>query len=107
MARASTIGATTIHEAFTGHSGAVTKGGAIKAAEAVTLRRAGKNVVVCGPDGRANRMRAEEIERQANGNIKHCGPHPNAGPHALYHYQPFARPPEGHTFYETTVRKAQ
>ena len=42
----------------------------------------------------------------ANGNPKRCPPHPNAGVHALPHYQPDPRPPDGHTFYETTNLKA-
>jgi hypothetical protein len=95
-----------VFEAYTGPGGSVHRGAKINLKRAEALRRSGRDVVVCGADDSSNRERAASIERNANGAIKHCGPHPNAGPNALWHYQPHSRPPEGHTFYETTTRKA-
>jgi hypothetical protein len=74
--------------------------------QAEALRRQGREVVVCGPNLAANRALAQAIEHDANGSYKRCPPHPNAGPHALPHYQPDPRPPAGHTFYETLNRHA-
>ena len=82
------------------------RGAKITSTEAHVLRQRGKNVVVCGPDATANRQRAESLEKHVSKRIKHCGPHPNAGPNVLWHFQPDPRPPEGHTFYETSTRKA-
>ncbi len=96
-----------IYEASLGRDGAVKKGNKITQAQAVALRRIGKDVVVCGPDLAANRDLAKAIEGNANGRWKRCPPHPNAGAHALPHYQPDPRPPDGHTFYETPNRKAK
>src|SRR5215472_12269568 len=95
-----------IFEASLGLRGAVIKGAAITQAEAEARRKAGRDVVVCGPDLAANRRLAGTIEANANGKVKRCPPHSSAGPHALPHYQPDPRPPEGHTFYETPHRKA-
>ena len=61
---------------------------------------------MCGDDLAANRRLAGEIERNATGGVKRCPPHDSAGEHALPHYQPDPRPPDGHTFYETPHRKA-
>jgi hypothetical protein len=47
------------------------------------------------------------IEINVNGKVKHCGPHPNARMHALWHFQPDSRGPKGHTFYESFGRSAQ
>jgi hypothetical protein len=96
-----------VYEASPGAAGAVRKGREITQAEAEALRRAGQDVVVCGPDLNGNRALAQTIERNANGSYKRCPPHKNAGPRALPHFQPDPRPPEGHTFYETDRRKAQ
>lgn len=95
-----------IHEASLGPDGSVINGIEIARAVAEDLRRQGRDVVICGPDLTANRTLARDIEQGANGAYKRCGPHPNAGPNALPHYQPDPRPPEGHTFYETPNRKA-
>lgn len=95
-----------IHEATLGANGAVTKGTAITQAQAESERRAGRDIVVCGPDHAANRRLAGQIELGANGSAKRCPPHPSAGAHALPHYQPDPRPPAGHAFYETSNRKA-
>ena len=75
--------------------------------EAVDRRKNGYNVVVCGPDPKANRTRAEQIEINANGNVVHHGPSGTAGVNALWHYQPNPRGPQGHTFYESSGRSAR
>jgi hypothetical protein len=95
-----------VFEATLGADGAVKKGALIAMAAAVTARRSGNDVVVCGSDLAANRRLAGYIEATANGAGKRCPPHVNAGPLALPHYQPDPRPPKGHTFYETPNRKA-
>jgi hypothetical protein len=95
-----------LHEASLESGGSVIKGSVITRAEAEDLRRQGRDVVVCGTDLAANRSLARAIEQGANGSCKRCGPHANAGPNALPHFQPDPRPPEGHTFYETPNRKA-
>jgi hypothetical protein len=95
-----------LFEATLGANGSVIRGAAITQAEAEARRQAGLEVVVCGPDLSANRRLAGTIEINANGSAKRCPPHANAGAHALRHYQPDPRPPEGHTFYETPNRKA-
>jgi len=96
----------TIYEATLGATGAVVKGQTISQAQAEARRKAGQDVVVCGPNLAANRRLAGSIERNANGSAKRCPPHANAGVHALPHYQPDPRPPTGHTFYETPNLKA-
>jgi hypothetical protein len=96
-----------IFEATLGFDGSVTKGKAITQAEAETRRKAGDDVVVCGPDLRANRSLAFTIEHNANGKVKLCPPHASAGNLSLPHCQPDPRPPDGHTFYETPKRKAK
>jgi hypothetical protein len=95
-----------VFEASLGASGSVVKGNALTQAQAEARRRAGLDVVVCGPDLAANRSLAGAIERNANGSAKRCPPYASAGPYALPHYQPDPRPPAGHTFYETPNRKA-
>ena len=96
-----------IHEATLGANGSVKKGIAVTQFQAEALRKAGKDVVVCSSDLAANRALAQSIEMSANGKYKCCPPHASAGAHALPHFQPVARPPAGHTFYETPNRKAK
>jgi hypothetical protein len=100
--------APTIHEAdlASGPSGAVVRGAEMDVPAAVARRRAGGDVVVCGDDVDANRRLAQAIE-SAVGPCIRSEPHAKAGPFALPHYQPNPRPPAGHTFYETTRRKAR
>ena len=87
-------------------NGAVHRGNKLTLAQAVESRKKGYNVVVTGPDTKANRARAEEIETSANGSVIHHPPHVNAGANALYHFQPQAGSPQGHTFYESIGRSA-
>lgn len=96
-----------IHEATLGEKGSVLKGKTITQAEAESKRKSGDDVVVCGSNLTANRSLALSIEGNANTKAKRCPPHPQAGDHALPHYQPDPRPPAGHTFYETPNRKAK
>jgi hypothetical protein len=98
----------TIHEAElgSGASGAVLYGAEIDIAGAVARRQAGKNVVVRGNDTDANRRLARTIEETV-GSARRGEPHERAGAGALPHFQPSKRPPEGHTFYETSRRKAR
>jgi hypothetical protein len=96
-----------IFEATLGANGAVKKGIAVTQFQAEAARKAGRDIVVCGPDLAVNRAMAQSIEVNANGKCKRCPPHASAGSHALPHYQPDAMPPEGHTFYETPNRKAK
>jgi hypothetical protein len=99
---------TTIHEAelASGPSGAVIRGTAIDFGTAVARRQAGKDVVVCGDDLKANRRQAEQIEA-AVGPWVRSAPHKQAaGPSALPHFQQQDENHEGHTFYETPNRRA-
>ena len=95
-----------IREATLLATGAVKKGNVITQAAAEALRRNGQDVVVCGPQHRANMNLAHDIEHNANGRYKRCGPHAWATQNGLPHYQPDPRPPAGHTFYETANRHA-
>src|SRR5262245_50735914 len=101
-----------IHEAELepGASGRVLRGAEIDFAAAVARRRAGQNVVVIGDDQDANRRLASRIEATV-GPCLRGDPHiRHAGPYALPHYQQTRRAPPGpagHTFYETTRRKAR
>ena len=97
-----------IHQAklASGPSGAVEYGAEIDFASAVSRRRLGDNVVVRGDDVDVNRRLANSIE-SAVGPCLRSDPHRSAGSHALPHYQPQSRPPDGHTFYETPRRKAR
>src|SRR5258708_1428768 len=90
-----------IHEAILLPCGGVQRGNLITQAQAENLRHNGQDVVVCGPHHGANMNLARDIEQNANGQYKRCGPHAWAGPNGLPHYQPDPRPPDGHTFYET------
>lgn len=96
-----------VFEALLGEGGSVVKGTALTQTEAESRRKAGEDVVVCGANLSVNRSLAGTIERNANGKTKRCPPHASAGKNALPHFQPDPRPPEGHTFYETTHRKAR
>src|SRR5262245_53568162 len=97
--------ASKIFKATRGSRGRAIRGAEIPEAEAVTTRRAGGDIVVCGWHLRANRNLARRIE-SAVGPCKRQDPHRSAGPYALPHYQQITPPPEGHSFYETPNRKA-
>ncbi len=97
-----------IYEATRAKDGAVLRGVKLTQAEAVARRKAGGDIVVCGPDTPQNVQLARVIESAAAGGkpIKYEGPH---GPPPLWlpHWQQQAPPPEGHSFHETHVRKAR
>jgi hypothetical protein len=95
-----------VHEATlaAGPSGVVQKGAEIDLATAIARRKAGLDVVVCGEDRKANKAIARQIEA-AVGPYQEEAPHRKAGPHALPHFQPHPRPPDGHSFYETENRQ--
>jgi hypothetical protein len=98
---------TTIYLARSSARGAVHRSGnPIEEAEAITLRQNGQDVVVCGNDLGVNRRMAGSIEARANGRTVRHPPHISAGEHALPHFQPAIRPPQGHTYYETGRRRA-
>jgi hypothetical protein len=99
---------TTIHEAelASGASGGVFRGGAIDFDTAVAMRRAGKNVVVCGDDLKANRRQAEQIEAAVGPWVRSAPHKQSAGPRALPHFQQRQESHEGHTFYETPNLRA-
>jgi hypothetical protein len=89
-------------------SEAVDPGRLLSRAEAEKWRRAGQDVVVCGPDPFANVQLARQIEAAASpGRAKplHHGSH--LGLNSLPHWQQRIPPPEGHTFYETPARRAR
>ena len=79
----------TIHEAerASGASGGVIRGAEIDFATAVTRRQAGKDVVVCGPDLKANRRQAEQIEAAVGPWVRSAPHKQTAGPCALPHFQ--------------------
>ena len=97
-----------IHEATLacGPSGAVLKGSEIDLTTAVMRRQAGENIVVCGDDIDANRHLAQTIEASV-GPYRQERFHRKPGPLALPHFQQADKPPYGHSFYETSQRKAR
>ena len=75
-------------------------------AEAIARRQKGEDIVICGPDTFANASQAFDIESTV-GPCKPDGPHTDvAGALALPHFQQKTAPHPGHSFYETSIRKA-
>jgi hypothetical protein len=100
----------TVHEAFRapGVTGAVEYGEELTDEEAVERRRQELDVVVRGPDGRANKARAWKIESAIPGRVFMDLPHQKAGRMALPHFHHESRSPDGHTFFEDrSGRKAR
>lgn len=95
-----------VYSATRGPNGRVRRASVVSAAEAILVRQADGDVVVCGPDKRANRTQAREIEA-AVGPWKREEPHDSAGAFSLPHFQQVVKPPAGHTFYETDNRKSE
>jgi hypothetical protein len=85
--------------------GGVRRGSPLTRPQAEARRRVGLDVIVCGDDTLANCLAAEVIER-AVGPCYHDGPHAAGGLQALPHWQQRSPPPQGHSFYETHMRKA-
>jgi hypothetical protein len=100
--------ASRIYEAvrLTDGTGAVLRGNEIDRSAAVTRRKTGLDVVICGDELRSNREFAKDIE-SAVGTYSRHAPHASSGPDALPHFQQLNPPPEGHAFYETTTRKVR
>jgi hypothetical protein len=98
----------TIHQALraSDRSGAVYRQAEITREEAVERRRQMRDVVVCGPDKRANRALACEIEAAVGTWPRHDA-HKEEGPYALPHYQQQDEQHPGHTFYETDNDRAR
>ena len=99
----------TLHEAelASGPSGAVLRGAEIDLATAVARRQAGENVVVCGPDLKANRALAQQIEAGVGPYVRGVPHTRTAGPLALPHFQQADEDHPGHTFYETDQRHSR
>jgi hypothetical protein len=74
--------------------------------EAVRERKLGRDIVVHGDNEDANRKLAQEIESLVGPCLRHP-PHSSAGLQSLSHFQPKQRPPQGHSFYETSKRKSK
>jgi hypothetical protein len=94
----------------TGPNGAVYRGPGCSKAQPIAFRAAGNDIVICDGSLADNRMLAKEIEEAVVGvgNAKEDPPHViAAGPDALPHFQPKVRPPQGHSFFETSTQKAK
>src|SRR5437899_3982554 len=99
----------TVHKATltSGPTGGVIKGAEIDQLNAVALRQAGSDIVVCGGDVKMNRAQAQAIEAAVGPYQRHVPHLQSAGPWALPHFQQINPLPEGHSFYETANRKAR
>ena len=88
----------------------VYRGPTCSKAQAVAYRTAGNDIVVCDGSTAENRKLTKEIEEAVVdvGNAKEDPAHViAAGPDALPHFQPKVRPPDGHSFFETSTQKAK
>ena len=100
-----------IYEATRATDGAeaLDRGALLTRQQAEDRRRAGLDVVVCGPSTPANCQLARAIEdavTPATSHSIHHGPH--LGPLPLPHWQQLRGvPPPGHSFDETHVRQAR
>ncbi len=109
MAKQATTGASLplgakVFAASRGPLGRVHRESEITEEEAVARRKAGQDIVVCGPDHKANRRLARKIEATIGPSVRQ-DPHEKAGPYALPHYQQKSGF-QGHSFYETANRRA-
>jgi hypothetical protein len=105
-----TVEEPTVHEATcaSGPSGIVEYGVELSDAEAIQRRRQGLDIVVRGPNGKANRARARRIEEGVGIPVIDEPRHQNAGAHSLRHFHQTSRTPDGHSFYEdNSPRKAR
>jgi hypothetical protein len=85
----------------------VVYGAEIDEVAAVSRRRSGLDIVICGDDTKVNRRLARSIEAQVGTPSLPQPPHMRAGPRALPHFHQQSRNPGGHGFYETDKRKAR
>jgi len=100
----------TVHEAecASGPSGVVEYGAELTDDLAVQRRQKGLDIVVRGPNGKANKAKARKIEEGVGSPVIDEPRHQNAGPHSLRHFHQASRSPEGHSFYEdSSPRKAR
>src|SRR5262245_25872115 len=100
---------TTVHEAFRTHDGTgiVDYGTELDDSAAVARRQRGLDIVVRGPDKRANKRKACSLEMAVGTPVVLDVPHARAGSFALPHYHQSSRNPDGHSFYEVDRRKAR
>ena len=78
------------------------RGAILTLAEAIRLRQAGRDVVVCGEQGILNALLAQTIESRATNRChKYHAAHVKHGSQALPHYQHRTRKNSGHMFYES------
>jgi hypothetical protein len=76
--------------------------------EAVARRRAGEDIVVCGPDTVRNDTLAKKIEEAAAPPGVNCIYHgPDGDPLSLPHWQQDCPLSKGHSFHETTWQQAR
>jgi hypothetical protein len=94
-------------ERIPGPDGAVERGDVpISENDAIARLQAGKDVVVCGKERRANRNKARELTQAAFGGFEEDAPHD--GRMALPHFHPPNRTPEDtHAFFEAPPRHAR
>jgi hypothetical protein len=94
-------------ERIPGPDGAVERSeSAIAEADAVSRLKAEEDIVVCGPERRANRNKARELMVAAFGGFEEDQPH--QGRMALPHFHPPGRSPEGvHAFFDAPPRHAR
>ncbi|MFN0195288.1 MAG: hypothetical protein ACKVT0_00970 [Planctomycetaceae bacterium] len=79
-----------------------TVGSLLKLDEAIAERKAGRDVVVCGPVLRTNIQIAEKVEAAATGNRHQLHrAHLDRGKKALSHWQHETIQDSGHTFFES------
>ncbi len=94
-------------ERGSGPDGVVFRGELLTDAEAVARLLGGKDIVVCGPDGWANRTRAEGLTNAAFGGSEYHNAHDTEGRwRALPHFHPspdFEGSP--HAFFERPPKK--
>ncbi len=83
-------------------SGAVDRGKQLTRAEAEARRKAGHDIVVCGPNEGANWHLSRAIEAAVSPTGQKPKAHgPHLGAESLPHWQQGGGSPAGHSFYET------
>jgi hypothetical protein len=104
---ATTPAPVTIFEAerIPGPDGAVERGAVLEEDDAISRLKSGGDVVVCGPERRANRNKARELTEAAFGDSIEDPPH--EGRMALPHFHPPERKPAAHAFYDAPPRHAR
>jgi len=89
-----------------GPDGTVLRGTSLSDADAVARLQRGDDVVVCGDDGWANRVKAEQLGNTAFGACDWDKAHDDKGRwRALPHFHPSSGTPRVHIFYERRPTK--